>query len=104
MTTWSDKGVYNDKDRRKDPEDYIAYIAFAQTSFPPLMGILGGGFYFHNISLPVIRNSKHPENNARDVFFGYLAVFLCYVICGSLGYYGFSGIKFEDDEPSVNEI
>jgi hypothetical protein len=80
--------------RRDNPEDYVAYIGMANATFPPLMGILGGGFYFHNISLPVIRNSQHPENNARDVFIGYLAVFLCYVLCGTLGYYGFVGVKF----------
>jgi hypothetical protein len=33
---------------------YLAYIALFQKHFAPLMGILGGGFYFHNISLPVI--------------------------------------------------
>jgi amino acid transporter len=39
---------------------YLAYINMASKSFPPLMGILGGGFYFHNISLPVIRNARNP--------------------------------------------
>jgi hypothetical protein len=47
----------NDPLRRNNPNDYLAYIGMANASFPPLMGILGGGFYFHNISLPVIRNS-----------------------------------------------
>ena len=55
--------------------DYKGFIGLAEKSFPPLMGILGGGFYFHNISLPVIKNSKNPKNNARDVFLGYLMVF-----------------------------
>jgi hypothetical protein len=58
------------------------------------MGILGGGYYLHNISLPIIRNSKNPENNVRDVFIGYFLVFLSYVLCGTLGYYGFSGYYF----------
>jgi hypothetical protein len=68
------------------------------------MGILGGGFYFHNISLPVIRGSKNPENNARDVFIGYFLVWFCYVSCGTLGYYGFTGSSFAGTEPCVNEI
>ena len=59
------------------------------------MGILGGGYYFHNMSLAVIRNSKNPDKNIRDVFVGYLLVFLTYVCAGTLGYYGFTGKMFE---------
>jgi hypothetical protein len=59
------------------------------------MGILGGGFYFHNISLPVLKNSKKPENNCRDVFYGYLMVLIVYCVVGTLGCYGFSGEKFK---------
>ena len=58
------------------------------------MGILGGGFYFHNIALSVCRNSRNPENNVRDVFLGYFATFLTYVFCGVLGVYGFLGSHF----------
>jgi hypothetical protein len=36
---------------------YLAYISLFQKHFAPLMGILGGGFYLHNISLPIIRNN-----------------------------------------------
>ena len=55
-----------------------------------LVGILCGGFYLHNISLPIIRNAQNPENNLRDVFLGFLLVFISYVACGTLGYIGFS--------------
>ena len=58
------------------------------------MGILGGGYYFHNISLSVCRNSRNPENNVRDVFLGYLATFITYVLCGTMGYFGFTGSHF----------
>lgn len=58
------------------------------------MGILGGGYYLHNITLPIIRNSKNPENNVRDVFIGYFLVFLSYSLCGIMGYFGFSGTYF----------
>ena len=60
------------------------------------MGILGGGYYFHNMSLAVIRNSKNPDKNIRDVFVGYLLVCLTYVCAGTLGYYGFTGTMFEE--------
>ena len=53
------------------------------------IGILGGGFYLHNISLPIYRNSKNPENNVRDMFLGFLVVALSYIICGILGSIGF---------------
>lgn len=75
---------------------YIAYIALFSSQFGNLMGILGGGYYFHNISLSVCRNARNPENNVRDVFLGYLATFLTYVVCGSLGYYGFTGSNFKE--------
>lgn len=65
-------------------------------AFGPLMGILGGGYYLHNITLPIIRNSAKPENNVRDVFIGYLLVFLSYSICGVMGYFGFSGSYFTE--------
>lgn len=65
------------------------------------MGILGGGFYFHNISLPVIKGNANPENNSRDVFIGYFLVFLTYAFAGVLGYYGFTGETFEQDSPST---
>jgi len=73
---------------------YEAWVEIVGSHFAVLMGILGGGFYFHNISLPVIRNSKNPENNERDVFIGYFLVFLTYCFAGVLGYYGFVGETF----------
>lgn len=62
--------------------------------FGSLMGILGGGYYLHNITLPIIKNNRNPENNVRDVFIGYLLVFFTYALCGTLGYFGFSGYYF----------
>ena len=71
-------------------------IKLYNSNFAPLMGILGGGYYLHNITLPIIKNAKNPEKNVRDVFLGYLLVFLSYTICGTLGYFGFSGTYFTD--------
>lgn len=68
------------------------------------MGILGGAFYFHNISLPVIRNSTNPDKNVRDVFIGYVLVLITYLTCGILGVYGFTGSAFEKREPVTNYI
>ena len=64
-------------------------IKMFNSNYAPLMGILGGGYYLHNITLPIIRNSKEPKNNVRDVFIGYFLVFLSYAICGVFGSFGF---------------
>jgi len=74
---------------------YVGYINLSSKTFPPLMGIMAGGFYFHNVSLPVLKTSINPENNLRDIFIGYFAVFITYCLCGVLGYYGFTGSEFE---------
>lgn len=75
---------------------YLAFVALFGKQFAKLMGILGGGFYFHNISLPVIRGNRNPENNVRDIFIGYFLVFVTYCLAGVLGYYGFLGSVFAD--------
>lgn len=72
-------------------------IKLFSSDFAPLMGILGGGYYLHNITLPIVRNSANPKNNARDVFIGYFLVFMSYTICGVMGYFGFSGTYFTSD-------
>jgi hypothetical protein len=53
---------------------------------------LAGGYYLHNISLPIYRNVKRPENAVRDVGFGYAATCVSYIICGVLGSFGFASI------------
>jgi hypothetical protein len=57
------------------------------------MGILGGGFYLHNISIPIYRNSKNSKNNLRDMFIGFFVVALSYILCGILGTFGFQNLK-----------
>jgi hypothetical protein len=63
---------------------------------------LGGGYYLHNISLPIFRNSKNPENNIRDAFIGYFLVFLSYSVCGVMGYYGFSTFPMAIQQNCLN--
>jgi len=72
------------------PDKGVVYLVLLQSGYSSLVGILGGGFYLHNISLPIYRNSKNPENNVRDMFLGFLVVALSYIICGVLGSIGFS--------------
>ena len=73
------------------PEDTdVSEILLFSAGYNHLMGILGGGFYLHNMSLPIYRNSKIPENNYRDIFLGFVVVCLSYIFVGVFGYYGFS--------------
>lgn len=62
--------------------------------YPPLVAILGGGYFLHVIALPIIKDAKNPEDNAKNVFIGYFLVFLSYTVCGVFGYFGFSGTYF----------
>ena len=63
-------------------------------NFPQLLGVLCAGYFLHTCSLSIVRSSKNPEKNTRDVFIGYFMVFVSYAICGSLGYIGFMGSDF----------
>ena len=69
---------------------YLAYIELFASQYARLMGILGGGFYLHNISLPIIARNPNPKTNERDLFIGYFMVFLTYITFGIVGYLGFS--------------
>ena len=62
-----------------------------------MLGILAGGYYLHNISLPIYKDSKNPKNNVRDMFLGFLMVCMSYIICGTLGVYGFANTDMFPD-------
>ena len=66
-------------------------LVMFNVNFPPLLGILCTGYFLHTCSLPIIRSSKNPEKVGRDMFIGYLLVFLSYAIVGTIGYIGFMG-------------
>ncbi len=59
--------------------------------------MLGGGYYLHNIALPIMKKSANPKKNLLNLFLGYSIVFLSYVVCGVMGYFGFSSIKFKEN-------
>ena len=42
-----------------------------------------------------MRNAEEPEKNTRNVFIGYLMVFISYATVGCLGYIGFMGTDFK---------
>ena len=65
------------------------------SNFGSLAGILCTGYFLHTCSLSILRSSKNPEKNIRDLFWGYFLVMLSYLASGALGYIGFIGVKFE---------
>jgi hypothetical protein len=44
--------------------------------------------------LPVLRQSKNPEKNNRDLFIGYFLVYISYSVVGTFGYIGFIGTNY----------
>ena len=60
-----------------------------------LAGALSLGLFSHSVILPLLKNNKKPENNQRDLLYGYILVTFTYVFIGIMGYIGFSGSKFD---------
>ena len=58
----------------------------------------------HQISLPLLKSAADPSKNIRNIFLGYLTVFITYLIVGCLGYVGFTGSKFDKVEHDKNGI
>ena len=71
-------------------------ITLISSNFSPLASIFGLGYHLHTCALPIVRSAKRPENNDRDLFLGYLFVFISYILLGGLGYIGFIGTNFTE--------
>ena len=99
--------VYSEEDYIEATSDptapYTAYVPLADSKFMPLMGILGGGFYFHNMSLSIIANAEKPEHNTRNILIGFLLVFFSYSSIGICGVYGFTGAAFASEAGLIKE-
>jgi len=63
-------------------------------NFAPLAGTLCTGYFLHTCALPVLRLSKNPEKNNRDLFIGYFLVYISYSVVGAFGYIGFIGTNY----------
>lgn len=76
------------------------------SGFSNLAGSLCAGYFIHQCSIPIIANAQFPEKNNRNIFIGYVMVFLCYIVMGTLGYIGFTGSTFDElkDENGYIEI
>ena len=80
--------------KETDWEKPIRTLTLISPNIGPLAGIFGLGYFLHPVSLPIVRSAARPENNDRDIFLGYLFVFISYILLGTLGYIGFIGFDF----------
>ena len=78
-------------------DDTMRTLVMFNSNFAPLAGTLCTGYFLHTIAQPVLRQSKNPEKNNRDLFIGYFLVFLSYALVGVFGYIGFVGYDFRHD-------
>ncbi|KAI6233785.1 putative sodium-coupled neutral amino acid transporter 9 [Aphelenchoides fujianensis] len=69
----------------------INYVKLFNWNFPALTGTLALSFFIHNAVLTILRNQKHPENNARDLTIGFVLSAVCYLLIGVLFFLAFPG-------------
>lgn len=77
-------------------DDQTRTLVMFNLNFAPLAGDLCTGYFLHTCALPVLRASKNPEKNNRDLFYGYVLVFISYSVVGLFGYIGFMGTNYTD--------
>ena len=58
------------------------FVHLFSWKFPALSGTLALSYFIHNAILTILRNQKHPENNARDLSIGYILSAGCYIVIG----------------------
>ncbi|KHN73868.1 Putative amino acid permease F13H10.3 [Toxocara canis] len=69
------------------------YAQLFRWRFPALTGTLTLSYFLHNVILTILRNQKHPENNARDLSIGYSLAAFTYVFVGSVFFLLFPTIR-----------
>lgn len=74
----------------------IRNVFLINSNFTPLAGVLGIGYFLHPVAVPIVRNNLIQKNNERDLSWGYIMVFISYIVIGVFGYYGFSGVYFTE--------
>ena len=87
-------GVWAAADKGDWTSSSVPTVLMYNVGGASLAGVLCAGYFIHQCSLPIIHKAAHPEKNTRNVFFGYLMVFLTYIIVGILGYFAFTAESF----------
>jgi len=65
------------------------YVPHFKGTFFALTGTLSLSMFIHNCILSIMRNQKHPENNARDLGIAYILVTMTYLFVGAVFYAAF---------------
>lgn len=74
----------------------VRTIVLFTANFAPIASIMNVGYFLHPCAVPILRCSKTPESNTRNLFIGYSIVFFSYLIIGSVGYFAFIGTLFKN--------
>lgn len=69
-----------------------------------LAGSITLGYCSHTFVFSILKNNRVQEKNTRDLFYGYLLVGMTYLLCGILGYIGFSGKSFDPEFKDVSNF
>lgn len=69
------------------------YVQLYSWKFPSLTGTLALSYFIHNAVLTILRNQKHPENNARDLGIGYALSAACYILIGFMFFAAFPTVR-----------
>ncbi|KAK6746159.1 hypothetical protein RB195_012337 [Necator americanus] len=58
------------------------YVEKFSWNFPALTGMLTMSYFIHNAIITILRSQRNPENNTRDLSFGYALVAFSYIFVG----------------------
>jgi hypothetical protein len=78
------------------PGGDISELLLFSSGYSIIMGTFSAGFFIHQCSLPIMQKAAEPEKNLRNVFLGYTAVAITYILVGVLGYIGFMSEDFKE--------
>ena len=79
-------------------------ISLYEPNFFMLSGILTLSYFLHNCIAIIMKNNENHKNNSRDLALGYMASGLSYLTIAVIGYFGFKGNGFPQDQISQNAL
>lgn len=69
--------TYTDDTPKVYPDNSKTLQLFS-IDFAPLLGLLSGGFYLHNITIPILKNAKNKTKKVRDTFWVLFRISIVY--------------------------
>ena len=80
-------------------------IVLFDTDVSNLLGIFSLAYMVHNVIGGMMKNTKNPENNSRDIFISYIVAFFKYTLLGIFGSFAVAALynsNYDIDNPPVN--